>query len=241
MDINNIEKLNKQLKNLSAQDIVKYFLHTYEGKVVFSSSFGVEDQVLTHMILNEDKNANIFTLDTGRLPTQTYDVMDKTNIKYGVKIDVYFPNTKDVEQLYKAQGINGFYESVQNRKTCCAVRKIEPLKRALQGYDVWITGLRASQSVTRQDLNVVEYDEINKVVKVNPLLLWSLEDVWDFVKQNKVPYNALHDEGYPSIGCAPCTRAVEAGEDIRSGRWWWENPEHKECGLHLKATPNYSI
>ncbi len=237
----NIEELNNKLKNLSAQDIVNYFLHEYDGETVFSSSFGVEDQVLTHMILTEDKNANIFTLDTGRLHPQTYDVMDRTNIKYGVKIDVYFPDTSKVQELYKTQGVNGFYESVENRTTCCAVRKIEPLQRALRGYDVWITGLRASQSVTRKDMQVVEYDELNRVIKVNPLLYWSLEDVWDFVKQNMVPYNELHDMGFPSIGCAPCTRAVEAGEDIRSGRWWWENPEHKECGLHLKATPNYSI
>ncbi len=237
----NIEELNNKVKTLSAQEIVKYFLHDYDGKMVFSSSFGVEDQVLTHMILSEDKEANIFTLDTGRLHPQTYDVMDRTNVKYGVKIDVYFPNTKDVEDLYKTQGINGFYESVENRTTCCGVRKIEPLKRALRGYDVWITGLRASQSITRSDLRVVEYDDLNRIIKVSPLLLWSLEDVWDFVKQNKVPYNTLHDEGYPSIGCAPCTRAIEAGEDVRSGRWWWESPEHKECGLHLKATPNYTI
>lgn len=237
----NTEELNNKLKNLSAQDIVNYFLHEYDGQSVFSSSFGVEDQVLTHMILTEDKNANIFTLDTGRLHPQTYDVMDRTNIKYGVKIDVYFPDTSKVEELYKTQGVNGFYESVENRTTCCAVRKIEPLQRALRGYDVWITGLRASQSVTRKDMQVVEYDELNRVIKVNPLLYWSLEDVWDFIKQNMVPYNELHDMGFPSIGCAPCTRAVEVGEDIRSGRWWWENPEHKECGLHLKATPNYSI
>ncbi len=237
----NIEELNNKLKNLSAQDIVNYFLHEYDGETVFSSSFGVEDQVLTHMILTEDKNAHIFTLDTGRLHPQTYDVMDRTNIKYGVKIDVYFPDTSKVQELYKTQGVNGFYESVENRTTCCAVRKIEPLQRALRGYDVWITGLRASQSVTRKDMQVVEYDELNRVIKVNPLLYWSLEDVWDFVKQNMVPYNELHDMGFPSIGCAPCTRAVESGEDIRSGRWWWENPEHKECGLHLKATPNYSI
>ncbi len=237
----NTEELNNKLKNLSAQDIVNYFLHEYDGETVFSSSFGVEDQVLTHMILTEDKNAKIFTLDTGRLHPQTYDVMDRTNIKYGVKIDVYFPDTSKVQELYKTQGVNGFYESVENRTTCCAVRKIEPLQRALRGYDVWITGLRASQSVTRKDMQIVEYDELNRVIKVNPLLYWSLEDVWDFVKQNMVPYNELHDMGFPSIGCAPCTRAVEAGEDIRSGRWWWENPEHKECGLHLKATPNYSI
>jgi phosphoadenosine phosphosulfate reductase len=186
------------------------------------------------MILTIDKTAKIFTLDTGRLPYETYSVMDNTNLKYGIKVDVYFPEAKEVEELYKTQGINGFYESIENRKRCCFVRKIQPLQRALKGLEVWITGLRASQSVTREQMQLVEYDEANGVIKLNPLLAWSEQNVWDFIKENKVPYNKLHDQGYPSIGCAPCTRAVKEGEDIRSGRWWWENPEHKECGLHKK-------
>jgi phosphoadenosine phosphosulfate reductase len=160
--------------------------------------------------------------------------MDNTNLKYGIKVDVYFPEAKEVEELYKTQGINGFYESIENRKRCCFVRKIQPLQRALKGLEVWITGLRASQSVTREQMQLVEYDEANQVIKLNPLLAWSEQDVWNFIKENKVPYNKLHNQGYPSIGCAPCTRAVKEGEDIRSGRWWWENPEHKECGLHKK-------
>ena len=236
-----IEKLNTKLKSSSSQEIIEYFVNRYGKKVALSSSFGVEDQVLTHMFLEIDKDANIFTLDTARLHPQTYNVMDATNLKYKIKVNVFFPNTMNVEDLYKDQGINGFYESIQNRKNCCYVRKIEPLQRALASCDVWITGLRASQSVTREELRIVEYDENNKVIKVNPLLNWSEDDVWKFIKTHNIPYNALHDMGFPSIGCAPCTRAVEAGEDIRSGRWWWENPEHKECGLHLKATPNYSI
>ena len=158
--------------------------------------------------------------------------MDTTNLKYNIKVNVYFPNDKDVEALYQKQGINGFYESVENRKSCCYVRKIAPLKRALKGLDIWVTGLRASQSVTRTDLHAFEYDEGNQVIKFNPLIAWSEEDVWEYIKKNHVPYNKLHDKGYPSIGCAPCTRAVKDGEDVRSGRWWWENPEHKECGLH---------
>ncbi len=226
--------LNSKFKDSKPEEILKYFLEIHGDKVALSSSLGVEDQVLTHMLLGVDKNANIFTLDTARLHPQTYSVMDATNLKYGVKINVFFPNTLNVEELYTKQGINGFYESIKNRKDCCYVRKIEPLQRALSELSVWITGLRASQSVTREELNIIEYDEINKVIKVNPLLHWSEKDVWDFIKQNKIPYNKLHDEGYPSIGCAPCTRAVSAGEDVRSGRWWWENPEHKECGLHLK-------
>ncbi len=229
-----VQQLNEQYSHLTAQEILEYFLNAYKGKIALSSSFGAEDQVLTHMILNIDKTAKIFTLDTGRLPYETYSVMDNTNLKYGIKVDVYFPEAKEVEELYKTQGINGFYESIENRKRCCFVRKIQPLQRALKGLEVWVTGLRASQSVTREQMQLVEYDEANRVIKLNPLLAWSEQDVWDFIKENKVPYNKLHDQGYPSIGCAPCTRAVKEGEDIRSGRWWWENPEHKECGLHKK-------
>ncbi|MCF6340859.1 MAG: phosphoadenylyl-sulfate reductase [Sulfurimonas sp.] len=227
-------ELNTKFKNSKPQEILEYFLDEYGYKAALSSSFGAEDQILTHMILDIDKKANIFTLDTGRLPPETYSVMDATNLKYGVKVNVFFPKTDEVEELYQIQGINGFYESIENRKKCCYIRKIAPLKRALSELDIWITGLRASQSVTREDLNVVEYDEANNVIKINPLLNWSEDDVWEFIKANKVPYNSLHDEGFPSIGCAPCTRAVESGADVRSGRWWWENPEHKECGLHIK-------
>lgn len=229
-----VQQLNEQFSHLTAQEILEYFLKEYNHKIALSSSFGAEDQVLTHMILNIDKDTKIFTLDTGRLPYETYSVMDNTNLKYGIKVNVYFPDANEVEELYKTQGINGFYESIENRKKCCFVRKIKPLQRALKGLEVWITGLRASQSVTREQMQLVEYDEVNNVIKLNPLLTWNEQDVWDFIKTNKVPYNKLHDQGYPSIGCAPCTRAVKEGDDIRSGRWWWENPEHKECGLHKK-------
>ncbi|MCJ8327943.1 MAG: phosphoadenylyl-sulfate reductase [Campylobacterales bacterium] len=230
----NIEELNKQFKDSSPEDVLEYFLKEYRDLAALSSSFGAEDQVLTHMMLEIDKNAHIFTLDTGRLHPETYSVMDTTNLKYGTKVKVFFPKTEDVQNLYLTQGINGFYESIENRKTCCFIRKIEPLKRALKPLKVWITGLRADQSITRESLNIIEFDEANDVIKVNPLLLWNEKKVWDYIKENKVPYNKLHDQGYPSIGCAPCTRPVKAGEDIRSGRWWWENPEHKECGLHIK-------
>jgi len=160
--------------------------------------------------------------------------MDLTNRKYNIKIDVLFPHAKDVETLYQTQGINGFKESIENRKECCHIRKIAPLKRALSTLDVWITGLRRSQSQTRESMKLVEFDEGNNLIKINPLIEWSEEEVWDYLKKHKVPYNELHEQGFPSIGCAPCTRAIAAGEDIRSGRWWWESPEHKECGLHLK-------
>lgn len=227
------KKLNEELKNSSAKEVIGYFVDNFKN-VALSSSLGVEDQVLTDLLLKKDKNANIFTLDTGRLHPETYDVMDATNLKYQIKINVFFPQNNLVQELYQTQGVNGHYESIDNRKNCCNIRKIEPLKRALKDVEVWITGLRASQSVTRVDMPLVEYDAAFDVIKVNPLISWSESDVWDYVKENSVPTNKLHKMGFPSIGCAPCTRAIKEGEDIRAGRWWWENPEHKECGLHKK-------
>ena len=227
------KELNEKLLDSSTKEIISYFVENFNN-VALSSSLGVEDQVLTDLLLNKDKNANIFTLDTGRLHPETYDVMDATNLKYQIKINVFFPQNQMVEELYQTQGINGHYESIDNRKRCCNIRKIEPLKRALENVDIWITGLRASQSITRIDMPLVEYDTLFDVIKVNPLIKWSETDVWDYIKENRVPYNKLHDKGFPSIGCAPCTRAIKEGEDVRAGRWWWENPEHKECGLHKK-------
>lgn len=228
-----LKNINKELENKTTIDVIAYFLDNFKN-VALSSSLAAEDQVLTDILLKKDKNASIFTLDTGRLHPETYDVMDATNLKYGIKIDVFFPYNENVQKLYKTQGVNGHYESIENRKNCCNIRKIEPLKRALKDVEVWVTGLRSSQSVTRTDMPLVEWDENFNVIKVNPLINWSQEDVWDYIKTNKVPYNKLHDQGFPSIGCAPCTRAIKDGEDIRAGRWWWENPEHKECGLHKK-------
>ncbi|WP_123378126.1 phosphoadenylyl-sulfate reductase [Aliarcobacter butzleri] len=228
-----LKNINKELENKTTIDVIAYFLDNFKN-VALSSSLAAEDQVLTDILLKKDKNASIFTLDTGRLHPETYDVMDATNLKYGIKINVFFPDNENVQKLYKTQGVNGHYESIENRKNCCNIRKIEPLKRALKDVEVWVTGLRASQSVTRTDMPLVEWDENFNVIKVNPLINWSQEDVWDYIKTNKVPYNKLHDQGFPSIGCAPCTRAIKDGEDIRAGRWWWENPEHKECGLHKK-------
>ncbi|MGB3750692.1 MAG: phosphoadenylyl-sulfate reductase [Arcobacteraceae bacterium] len=229
-----IDELNKKFQNSNPQEILEYFITTYKDTAALSSSLGAEDQVLTDMIFTIDTKANIFTLDTGRLHPETYNVMDETNLKYTVKLNVFFPKNEDIETLYNTQGINGHFESIDNRKNCCGIRKMEPLKRALKPLKVWITGLRAAQSVTRTDMPIVEFDEHFDVIKVNPLINWSEEDVWEYIKANNVPYNKLHDQGYPSIGCAPCTRPVKAGDDIRSGRWWWENPEHKECGLHAK-------
>lgn len=230
-----IDLLNKKFENEPIEKILEYFAQTYKEKIALATSFGAEDQVLTDLLLKQNPKGKIFTLDTGRLAEETYTVMDQTNKKYGIKIDVYFPNTADIEILYQRQGINGFRESIENRKMCCHVRKIAPLQRALKGLDVWITGLRRAQSPTRDTMRLVEWDKANGLIKLNLLIEWSEEDVWNCIKENKLPYNALHDLGYPSIGCAPCTRAVKEGEDIRAGRWWWENPEHKECGLHLNG------
>lgn len=228
------QKLSEELKDKTAQEILAYFINDYEGKVGLATSLGVEDQVLTDMIVKIDKHTKIFTLDTGRVFPESYKVLDETNKKYDINVDVYFPKSAKVEEMVNSNGINLFYESIENRKLCCGVRKIEPLKRALNDIDVWVTGLRKDQSVTRFFTPLVEWDEGNKVIKVNPLLNWSEKDAWNYVKENEVPYNELHDKGFPSIGCQPCTRAIESGEDVRAGRWWWEQPEHKECGLHVK-------
>jgi phosphoadenosine phosphosulfate reductase len=228
------EKLSEKLKDKSPEEILAFFIKDFEGKAGLASSLGAEDQVLTDMISKIDKTTKIFTLDTGRVFPETYTVLDETNKKYGINIEIYFPEKTQVEEMVKLKGINLFYDSIENRKLCCNIRKIEPLKRALKDIDVWITGLRKDQSVTRFFTPLVEWDEGNKVIKVNPLLKWTEKDVWKYIRENEVPYNKLHDKGFPSIGCQPCTRAIEKGEDVRAGRWWWELPEHKECGLHVK-------
>lgn len=229
-----IKKLNNELYNASAEEILKRVLALFGDKIALSSSLGAEDQVLTDMVLKINSNARIFTLDTGRLFPETYDLIDRTSKKYKTSIEVFFPNNEKVQEMVNNKGINLFYESVENRKLCCHIRKIEPLQRAFASLDAWICGLRSSQSVTRTDIGVVEWDSNNNLVKVNPLAKWSEQQVWDYIKEHKVPYNVLHDKGFPSIGCQPCTRAIMQGEDVRAGRWWWENPESKECGLHKK-------
>lgn len=231
---NDFELLNAWFEEASIDTVLTHFLQTYKGRIALATSYGAEDQVLTDMIVKIDPISKIFSLDTGRLPEETYALMDQTNRKYGIRAEVFFPDETALEALYKQQGINGFRESIENRKMCCQVRKLDPLRRALSGLEVWITGLRRSQSPTRETMQLVEWDEANALIKLNPLIEWSEEMVWDYIKKHKVPYNVLHDQGYPSIGCAPCTRAICEGEDLRAGRWWWENPEHKECGLHLK-------
>lgn len=226
----NIEKLNL----MTSEEAMRYLMDKYGDRIALSSSLSLEDQVITHMMLSIRKNARIFTLDTGRLFPETYSLIDKTNMKYGIKMEIYFPDHEKVEAMTRKHGVNLFYESIEKRKECCNVRKIEPLNRALSTLDVWVCGLRCEQSITRGDMKMVEKDPYSNVIKFNPLIDWSLKDVTDYIKANNIPYNPLHDKGYPSIGCQPCTRPVAEGEDIRSGRWWWEDPDKKECGLHKR-------
>jgi phosphoadenosine phosphosulfate reductase len=202
----------------------------------FANSFGAEDMVITDLICRHAADIEIFTLDTGRLPAETYALMQETMRRYDRHIIPYFPEHQPVERYLRDHGPNAFYESVELRKVCCHIRKVEPLRRALLGKQAWITGLRREQAPTRTDLAVREWDAGNGLHKFNPLIEWSHRNIWDFIRHFEVPYNALHDQHYPSIGCAPCTRAITVGEDIRAGRWWWENPEGKECGLHVKKS-----
>ncbi len=234
MDLEQIEKLNKELSDASAEEIVGYFLQHYKGRIALSSSLSIEDQTLLDIIVKQDKQARIFTLDTGRLFPETYQLIDRTNMTYGINIEVFFPDYKEVQRMVREEGINLFYNSIESRHRCCQIRKLEPLKRAFEGLDVWICGLRREQSVTRKDMQAVEWDEMHQKIKINPLINWTEEQVWAYIKENHVPYNKLHDKGFPSIGCEPCTRAIKPGEDVRAGRWWWESPDHRECGLHQK-------
>ena len=228
-----VPALALQAEQLAAQDVVRLAHDRFGRRVALSSSFGAEDMVLIDMLMRVDPQARIVTLDTGRLPQETYNVMDATRERYGTDIEVFFPQADAVQAMVAEHGVNLFYHSVDFRKLCCGIRKTEPLKRALAGLDAWITGLRREQSVTRTAVHKIEWDESNQLVKVNPLADWTQDDVWTYIREHNVPYNALHDRGYPSIGCAPCTRAIQPGEDQRAGRWWWEHPDTKECGLHV--------
>ncbi|MFO8087606.1 MAG: phosphoadenylyl-sulfate reductase [Bacteroidales bacterium] len=230
-----IQALNQGFANKAPEDILTYILKEFAGEIVFSTSLQAEDQVITDMICRLNKDAvNFVTLDTGRLFEETYDILHRTNMRYKINIRALFPDREQVEKMTSEKGINLFYESVENRKLCCHIRKTIPLMRALRGYKIWITGLRRTQSITRHDLQIVEWDKTHEIVKVNPLANLNFEDLWAYIRQNNVPYHKLHDQGYPSIGCEPCSRAVADGEDIRAGRWWWESPDNKECGLHTE-------
>ena len=227
-----LEQLEISLKDLSVEDGLRKIAKLFPGKAKFSTSLGQEDQVLTDMISRHSIDISIFTLDTGRLFNETYELIEKTESRYTKKIEIYFPNADAVEEMVNKKGINLFYNSVEERKLCCHIRKVIPLDRALNGTSVWITGLRSSQTTNRHDLPTVEWLPEKNLFKYNPLLNWSYDDVMNYIRTNSVPYNPLHDKGYVSIGCAPCTRAIEPGEDPRAGRWWWETSQ-KECGLHV--------
>ena len=228
-----IEELKKLFDGQKPEDILRLAGEYFGNRIVFATSLGEEDQVITDMIARTAQGIGIFTLDTGRLFQETYDLLAKTQKRYSqLAFKVYYPDTKNLEDMVAAKGINLFYESVDNRKLCCHVRKVEPLQRALKQADAWVVGLRRQQSQNRADMQNVEWDGLNGKIKINPLIDWSLDQVRDYIQQNKVDVNPLHAQGFVSIGCAPCTRAVKQGEDIRAGRWWWEQPEQKECGLH---------
>lgn len=225
-------QLERDTAGLGIQDTLRHLSSAFQGAIAFSTSFGQEDQIITDMIFSADLPIVVFTLDTGRHFEETYKVMNQTLAKYNKKIKVCFPDQDQVEKLMTKKGPFSFYESVENRKECCHIRKVEPLRKMLGTSSCWITGLRASQSDARQTLRRISYDNANQVIKYNPLIEWSIDQVNDYLKLNHVPYNVLHDRGFPSVGCAPCTRAVAGGENVRAGRWWWENNTAKECGLH---------
>lgn len=226
-----LHELEASIANRSLEEELQVIANHFKGKITFSTSLGQEDQVITHLIASLKLPVSIFSLDTGRLFPETLDLLARTQAKYALPIKVYYPETQQVEELVLQQGINGFYEGVEQRKRCCFVRKVVPLQRALVGNQIWITGLRAEQSPNRAGMKRLEWDEANQIIKYNPLLDWTYEQLLEYIHAYKIPYNPLHDQQFISIGCAPCTRAIQPGEDPRAGRWWWEESK-KECGLH---------
>lgn len=231
MEANQLIELEKEFENVPLKEALQLIAARFPGEVAFSTSFGMEDQVISHIIGKNKIPMKVFTLDTGRMFNETYEVWQSTANVFDLSIDPFYPDAQEIQYFVNERGINSMYLSVENRKECCRIRKIEPLKRALKGVAIWVTGVRAAQSVNRQNFKMFEWDEAFQLIKFNPLLHWSDADVADFIHQNHTPYNKLHDQGFLSIGCAPCTRAVQFGEDARAGRWWWEDSK-KECGLH---------
>ena len=228
----NLEEMKSAIKDKSPQEVLSFLAQNFEGEIVFSTSFGWEDQVISDMIFSQNLPIKVFTLDTGRMFTETYYTWSRTLEKYQKPIHAYYPNEEKLQEMISLKGPSSFYESVENRKECCGIRKVEPLNRALKNQKIWITGIRADQSTSREDMDWVENDEAHQLIKVHPIFNWTLDDVKAYVNDKNVPYNPLHDKGFPSIGCQPCTRAVAEGEDFRAGRWWWEDASKKECGLH---------
>ncbi|MBE5320290.1 phosphoadenylyl-sulfate reductase [Pedobacter sp. MR2016-19] len=231
----NLEEIKAALAGLSTVDKLKFLADQYADRIIFSTSFGWEDQAITHLIFANNIPIKVFTLETGRLFPETYYVWNRTLEIYNKPIHAYYPLNELLQDMVNTKGPSSFYESVENRKECCYIRKIEPLKRALKGNEIWITGIRADQSANREDMHDLEWDEGNQLIKFHPIFDWTLDDVKAYIKENNIVYNTLHDKGFPSIGCAPCTRAVQPGEDFRAGRWWWEDQSKKECGLHAAS------
>jgi len=236
-DIQNIFSLTGQ-SPVEVQ--LRQLSQAYPGQIVFSSSFSWEDQAISHLIFSQQLPIEVFTLDTGRLFPETYSTWSRTLEKYNQPIVAYYPDALALQDFVAEKGPNSFYDSVDNRKQCCFIRKVEPLQRALKNKKIWITGIRAEHSPNRHDMQQVEWDETNKIIKFHPILNWSTEEVKQFINNNNIPYNPLHDKGFVSIGCAPCTRAIKPGEDFRAGRWWWEDSSKKECGLHVHAPASES-
>ena len=222
----------KEFEDKTPGEILSFFFSEFGEEDILATGLGAEGQVLTDLAAKTNQPFRIFTIDPGRLFPESYKLIERTNQRYNISITVYFPETEAVEHYIQHHGVNGFYNSVESRKACCRARKVNTLMRVLSTAKVWICGLRSDQSVTRTNMQLIEWDERHNLIKVNPLIYWSEKDVWDYIHQNNVPYNPLHDKGYPTIGCQPCTRPIRDGESIRSGRWWWESPNHKECGLH---------
>lgn len=235
---NEVAGLIAQTNQFSIVETLQLLVQHYPGQVTFSTSFGFEDQLIAHLILSNAIPIGIFTLDTGRLFPETYSVWSATNERYKTRIKAYYPNAAHIQEFVSQKGPNAFYESVENRKQCCYIRKVEPLKQALAGNKIWVTGLRAGQSANREQMQLFEWDEGNQLIKYQPLLHWTTEEVRSYISRFNIPYNPLHDKGFISIGCAPCTRAIRPGEDFRAGRWWWEDAGRKECGLHVQAVPD---
>jgi phosphoadenosine phosphosulfate reductase len=229
---NDTTTVTKLISSSDPVQSLKNLALAFPGEVIFSTSFSWEDQLITHLIFENDIDIKVFTLDTGRMFPETYSTWSSTLSKYQQPITAYYPNAEDLQAFIEKKGPNSFYESVENRKGCCYIRKVEPLQRALRGYKIWITGIRAEHSPNRTDMTQVEWDGTNNMTKFHPLLNWSTDEVKAFIKEQHIPYNPLHDKGFVSIGCAPCTRAIRPGEDFRAGRWWWEDADKKECGLH---------
>jgi|TARA_B110001469_G_scaffold126803_1_gene145482 phosphoadenosine phosphosulfate reductase len=230
-----VQTLNAACKDLGPKEVLLLVNSQFRNRAVLTSSLGKEDQYITHIIAKNSLDIKIVTLDTGRLFSESYDLLAKTQLHYKLQIQTFFPNTNSVETYVDQEGINGFYNSVESRKRCCSIRKIESLQRAIAGYEVWVTGIRAEQNDNRQNMPQWEWDEVNQILKVHPLLHLKALELENEISENDIPINSLHDQGYLSIGCAPCTKSVEPGEHERSGRWWWEQ-DKKECGLHLTRT-----